>query len=195
MPYSMILIAALIAGCGEAKTSSKDAAPEVASVTAVAPADPIVPDVALERIDKGDGLVVDVLQEGTGRVVQMGDLVTLEYTVSFVPPSPGKADAKVAKDAKDAKSAPKHDAKKPVKKPGETKSDEIKPAATSAEDQAKKDGEAKGAEAKDSEKKDSEKKDGEKKDGDKKEDGDKKDGEKKDKPVDEPKVDDPDDGR
>src|SRR5215210_4753919 len=105
MPYAMILIAALVAGCGEAKTPSKDAGPDVAAMTASAPVDPSAastPETALERIDKGDGLVVDVLQAGAGRAVQMGDTVTLEYTISFVPPPTGKADAKVAKDGKDA---------------------------------------------------------------------------------------------
>ena len=65
MRYATILFAAVLAGCGQAKTSSKSMTPEAASMSASLPADPsVVGDTVQEHIDKGDGLIVDVLQAG-----------------------------------------------------------------------------------------------------------------------------------
>jgi len=75
---------------------------------------------------KVEELSVQVLQEGTGAVVKRGDMVTLEYTISYVP-RPG-ADKKDDAKKKDAKSSKKSDAKKSDdKKSDEKKTDDAKP--------------------------------------------------------------------
>src|SRR4051812_36677710 len=104
MRYATILFAAVLASCGQAKTASKNTPPDAAAMTASVPADPAaIGDTVQEHIDKGDGLIVDVLQAGTGRAVEMGDTVTLEYTISYVPSATAKTDAKPGKDAKESK--------------------------------------------------------------------------------------------
>ncbi len=212
MPYALMMVAMLVAGCGESKTSSKETgANEVLTAnTSVDPAGAGAMDTVVARVEKGDGLVVEVLQEGTGRMVQPGDTVTLDCKITYVPTAAKEEKKGEGKDAKDGKSsAKKPGAKKSSDKKADAgKTEETKPAASGSSDDAKKDVEPKddpakkdagaddkkegekqdaakkAGESKDTEKKDTEKKDTEQKDAEKKDaetkDTDKTDAESKD---------------
>lgn len=76
---------------------------------------------------KVDELSVQVLEEGTGRVVRMGDMVTLEYTVSYIP----KPESEKKKDDPKKKGAKKPEPKKTTPK----KSEESKSGAETTKDE------------------------------------------------------------
>jgi FKBP-type peptidyl-prolyl cis-trans isomerase len=70
MRYVLLLCALLLAACHREQSHAP-----AASASAVAPADEAVP----RTIDRGDGCVVEITQNGSGPVARMGDEVTLAY--------------------------------------------------------------------------------------------------------------------
>lgn len=120
----------------ETKSSASTEAKKVPAVEIVGAAKPT------RSLDRGEGLVVQVLQEGDGPVVKLGDTVTLEYTISYMPKADaekkddGKKSSKTAKKSTDKKTdthkaepdKKTDDAKTEVaKKDDEKKSEDSKP--------------------------------------------------------------------
>lgn len=103
----------------DAKSSTQPATAKKHDTTTVKEAETKHPEPAAPA--KVEELSVQVLQEGTGRIVKLGDTVTLEYTISYMPKA--GANEKDEPKKKDAKSSKKSSSKKPDDK----KSEEAKP--------------------------------------------------------------------
>lgn len=119
MHISILILVPLLCACSDANDSaSTTAIHDDATTASVAqpPADPTspiaLPDDGVPRpgadvqrtIDRGNGLVVEILTAGEGPAVTCGQQVGLEYTISYLPKPADPTKAAEAAKGKDAKS-------------------------------------------------------------------------------------------